>query len=211
VHYALLDQEGIQRRRDEQRTSELAVLSDDVVERFRFLLKLRGIASHADLERLGDLAERLAAALDAPRSISRLYRAAAPLRDIGTLVTASDREEWDHARSGHRVLRGSELPALRLAAEIAKAHHEKWDGSGCFGLRAYDIPTPGRVVAVVGAFVDLTAEAPESAEATSRALQQITSRAGEWYDPRMVDVFRTIVEAHMEPGRAHLRVIAQAA
>ncbi len=212
VHYALLDQEGIQRRQAKQRESERDSLEEDAIERFRLLLKLRGVTSHAEMERIGEISERLAAAMGAPASVSRLYRVAAPLRDIGRLaVAAGEREQWSHAAAGHRVLRGSDLPALRLAAQMAKLHHERWDGSGCFGLRAFDIPLPGRIVAVVGAFVELTATEPPGREAIEAALHEVSQKAGEWYDPRIVETLRNLSHQPSPPVSGCLRLVRQAA
>ena len=35
-----------------------------------------------------------------------------------------------HPRIGYEILRRSDAPIFRMAAEIALHHHEKWDGSG---------------------------------------------------------------------------------
>ncbi len=62
---------------------------------------------------------------------------------------------------GGRILGGSALPLLKLAAEIAQSHHEKWDGAGYpYGLRQTEIPLSGRIVAVADVFDALLSERP---------------------------------------------------
>ncbi len=42
---------------------------------------------------------------------------------------------------------------MRLAAEIAESHHERWDGTGYpKGLKGEAIPLSGRIVAVADVF-----------------------------------------------------------
>jgi response regulator RpfG family c-di-GMP phosphodiesterase len=54
-----------------------------------------------------------------------------------------------HAELGARLLGDSRRPVLRLAAEIARNHHENWDGSGYpSGLAGDAIPIAGRITAV---------------------------------------------------------------
>jgi putative two-component system response regulator len=66
-----------------------------------------------------------------------------------------------HAVIGYEVLSTSSSPLLKVAAEIAHSHHEKFDGSGYpRGLAGIDIPLFGRIVAVADVFDALTSERP---------------------------------------------------
>src|SRR6187399_429451 len=91
---------------------------------------------------------------------------AAPLHDIGKIGIpdsvlakrgAHTPEEAvimrTHAELGAKLLGDSRRPVLRLAAEIARNHHENWDGSGYpAGLSAEEIPISGRVTMVADVF-----------------------------------------------------------
>jgi putative two-component system response regulator len=68
---------------------------------------------------------------------------AATLHDVGKIGISDaillkpgrlTADEYDaikqHAEIGHLILDGSHSPLLRLAAEIALGHHERWDGTG---------------------------------------------------------------------------------
>jgi HD-GYP domain-containing protein (c-di-GMP phosphodiesterase class II) len=56
-----------------------------------------------------------------------------------------------HPIFGEQILGNS--PLLRLAREIAIAHHENWDGSGYpYGLKGEEIPLAGRIVKVADVY-----------------------------------------------------------
>ena len=62
-----------------------------------------------------------------------------------------------HAEIGHEVLRASEGDLMQLAATIAWAHHERFDGNGYpRGLKGEEIPREARIVAVADVFDALT-------------------------------------------------------
>src|SRR4051812_21969763 len=93
------------------------------------------------------VAERLGMDADLMRVASRLHDvgmaavSGAVLSRPGPLTTEERREMQDHAQLGHAMLAGSGVEALETAAEIARTHHERWDGGGYpRGLAGEDIP-----------------------------------------------------------------------
>ena len=62
-----------------------------------------------------------------------------------------------HTVIGAEILSGSRVPLLRTAEQIARSHHERWDGQGYpAGLAGTDIPLAGRITAVADAFDVMT-------------------------------------------------------
>jgi len=85
---------------------------------------------------------------------------------------------------------------LQIAADLAYAHHEKWDGSGYpRGLKAEDIPFCGRLMAIADVYDALISrrsyKEPFSHE---KAVHIITCGDGrtspEHFDPKILAVFR---------------------
>ena len=99
-----------------------------------------------------------------------------------------------HVEIGARILGQTRSPVLRAAAEIARTHHEHWDGSGyLLGLTGEEIPLAGRITAVADVFDALTHERPyKSAWDLERAAAEIVRQAGRQFDPRVVEAFTTI-------------------
>lgn len=85
---------------------------------------------------------------------------------------------------------------LPLAAQIAEAHHEHWDGSGYpHGLKGEQIPLAARIVAVVDVFDALISQRPyKKPWPLDEAIEYIRSRAGSQFDAKVVDAFVTVME-----------------
>ncbi|MGH1589986.1 HD domain-containing phosphohydrolase [Methylobacterium phyllosphaerae] len=138
-----------------------------------------------------------------PEACRNLYLAA-PLHDVGKvgipdgiLLKAGrlDTEEFDrvktHPMIGRRILGGSASELIRLAAEIAEFHHEKWDGGGYpHGLAGAAIPLSARIVAVADVFDALTTARPyKAAMSFAEALACIRADSGRHFDPACVAAF----------------------
>jgi putative two-component system response regulator len=106
-----------------------------------------------------------------------------------------DPEEFDimkqHAMFGYELLKGSSSKVLQAGAEIARSHHEKFDGSGYpEGLKGEEIPIFSRIVAVADVFDALTSERPYKKSWTLEAsLDLIVSGSGTQFDPDCVTAF----------------------
>jgi putative two-component system response regulator len=157
--------------------------------------------------RVGIGAALIAQALELPEAFVDLIRDAAPLHDIGK-VGISRRillkpgeltpPEWmhmmRHVEIGAQILAPARSPVLRLAAEIARTHHERWDGNGYVaGLLGEEIPLSGRITALSDVWDTLTHERPyKPAWSEERARAEIDRESGSHFEPRVVEAFGTI-------------------
>jgi putative two-component system response regulator len=96
-----------------------------------------------------------------------------------------------HAGIGARILADSHCELIQIGAEIAAAHHERWDGSGYpRGLKGADIPIEARVVAVADVFDALTTKHPyKEAMPLHQARRYLEDKKGIEFDPTCVDAF----------------------
>lgn len=153
--------------------------------------------------RIGILSERLGLLLGLDESFCNMLRHAAPMHDVGKIGIpdsilkkpgALSAEEWRelkrHPEYGARILGGSGVALFDLAAEIALHHHEKFDGSGYpQHLRGKDIPTSGRLVALIDFFDALTMKrCYRDALPDEQALQMVEEESGKHFDPEFVAV-----------------------
>ena len=78
-----------------------------------------------------------------------------------------------------------------MAASIAYAHHEKWDGSGYpLGLRGEDIPLAGRITAVADVFDALSSTRPyKKAVPPDECFAMMARERGKHFDPAVLDAF----------------------
>ncbi|MBP9219539.1 MAG: two-component system response regulator [Sterolibacterium sp.] len=151
---------------------------------------------------------RFSAYLDA-RTIDLLTKSA-PLHDIGKVGIPDSilhkpgpltPEEWvimkTHARLGSDAIEQAEadveqpIDFLVLAKEIARWHHEKWDGSGYpDGLKGDEIPVSARLMAVADVFDALISpRVYKPAMSYEQAREIITQGRGSHFDPDIVAAF----------------------
>lgn len=132
-------------------------------------------------------------------------RLGALLHDIGKVAVpddvllkpgALDDEEFKtmkrHPMDGDRIL--SAIPGLRDMADIARSHHEKWDGSGYpLGVSGDSIPLEARICAIADAYDALiTKRSYKKAMPIAKALEIIENDGGTHFDPELSRMFVTM-------------------
>jgi HD-GYP domain-containing protein (c-di-GMP phosphodiesterase class II) len=158
------------------------------------------------------LARALARALDLGESEVGVISFAASVHDagmtrIGERLTASagapdeaGREALRHpAEAGAQRL--GPVDTVSVARDVVLTHHEWWDGSGYpRGLAGEEIPVGGRILAVVDAWESMTVgRAHKAARSREEALAELRRLRGSQFDPRVVDVFESVLDG-MEQG-----------
>lgn len=115
---------------------------------------------------------------------------------LGKEARLTDRE-WDemkqHPDHGAEIL--GERDFLGNAAEIVRAHHERYDGGGYpRGLSGEDIPIGARIIAVVDTYDAITSTRPyQKAQAKQTAIEELRRGAGSQFDPRVVRAFLDVI------------------
>ena len=222
----------VQRDHAAQLAREVAAAVALVEEREREIVStLMRAAEHRDAD-TGDHIVRVSAyvgliaeALGLSTAECRQLSLAATMHDVGKIavpdfillkpgaLTPEERREMElHAERGRSILGGSASPVMRLAAEIAVSHHERWDGTGYpHQLAGEAIPLSGRIVAVADVFDALTTERPyKSAWSPERARDHVAENAGAHFDPRVVAAFLSRwdqIEAFLDAGRAERQAL----
>jgi putative two-component system response regulator len=183
------------------RTRDLHEAQYEILMRLARAAEYRDDATGHHAQRVGDLAASLLRRLGASDLEVELIRAAATLHDVGKIGIpdailmkpgALTPEEYavirSHVDIGERILSGSRFPILRMAAEIAGTHHERWDGDGYRGLKGEAIPLVGRVVAVADAFDSLTHHRPYHRAVTPHeAVDRLAEASGTHFDPEVIE------------------------
>ena len=111
------------------------------------------------------------------------------LKKPGPLTPGERIEIQKHTVWGDALL--SENEEFRAAREVARYHHEKWDGSGYpDGLAGEAIPLAARIVAVADVYDALISERPyKRAWSSGEAIVEIRKMSGGHFDPLIVEAF----------------------
>lgn len=129
---------------------------------------------------------------------------ASPLHDVGKIAIPDnvlektgklEKEEFEiiktHSKVGYSILKESNIPILKIAANIAHEHHERWDGSGYpRGISEEKISIYARITTAADIFDALLSKRvykePWSIE---QVLQFFKDEKGRIFDPKITDVF----------------------
>ena len=129
----------------------------------------------------------------------------------GKLTPDEFEEMKKHTILGADVLanadrRGANLNFLKLAREIARSHHERWDASGYpDGLHGQEIPFAARIIALADVYDALTSSRvykPPFSHEEARAI--ILAESGRQFDPDMVQAFLQREKDFKETRMRHL-------
>jgi hypothetical protein len=176
----------------------------DTLERLARAAEYRDDNSPEHTQRVAALAARMARHLGQDDRSVWLVRQATPLHDLGKIAIPDsillkpgrlEPEEYEvvktHAVLGARVLADSGSEVLGVAEQIARSHHERWDGEGYpDGLAGEAIPLVARLVGVADVFDVLVHERPyKEAWTVEDAAREIRSGAGAQFDPQVVAAF----------------------
>jgi len=115
------------------------------------------------------------------------------LKKQGPLTDEERAVMMTHCIAGEKIL--GNKPFYKTAREIARSHHERWDGSGYpEGLKGEEIPIAARIVAVSDVFDALTHERPyKPAWPLKKAITEMKNMSGTYFDPKIFNVFLNIV------------------
>jgi len=185
-------------------TAEIIARERETVIRLCKAAEYRDPETGAHILRMAHFSRLIGRGLGMSVEDQELLLEAAPLHDIGKVGIADkillkpgrlDEEEFEimkhHAIYGFELLQGSSSRVLQVGADIAKGHHEKFDGSGYpLGLAGTDIPIFSRIVAVADVFDALTSERPyKKAWSLEDAVDFLVAGSGKHFDPKCVQSF----------------------
>jgi HD-GYP domain-containing protein (c-di-GMP phosphodiesterase class II)/MFS family permease len=171
------------------------------------LIDKKDRSTYGHSERVGILSEATATKMGLAADLIEQIRIGSTLHDIGKIAIPDailhkpgklTDEEWEilktHPAEGWEVLR--EQDVLAQAADIVRAHHENYDGTGYpDGLEKRAIPVGGRITRVVDSYDCMTNVRDYRAWVRQpfEALSEVHSLAGTWYDPAVVEAFTQVL------------------
>lgn len=177
---------------------------------YRVIQRLANASEFKDEEKskhsikIGLYSQLLAKSLNLNEKEIEHIKLTAPLHDVGK-IGITDRillkprkltyDEFEimkkHCEFGYSILHDDKDEMLKMAASIAKEHHERYDGTGYpQGLIGEDISIYARIVSVADVFDVLTSnKIYKIAWSFDESVKYIKDERAKHFDPHVVDVF----------------------
>lgn len=179
-------------------------------------LTQRDFVAQGHVERLVDMAERMAARLGLSENKKRDLVLLAKVHDLGKvgipdnilykpgkLTSEEYKKMKEHPLIGYNIAnRSSELAHI---ANLILHHHEHWDGGGYpDGLRGEEIPLECRILAVIDAYDAMTNTRPyHQGISKEEAIKELKNCSGKQFDPRIIEEFVALlkeISPHLYPS-----------
>ncbi len=185
-------------------TAALAAREEEIIHRLSRAAEHRDNDTGRHIVRMAHYCRLIAEALGLDTHQCQEVYLAAPMHDIGKIavsdsillkpgaLTAEERSSMQrHTTQGYNILAESDSTLIQTAAEIARCHHERWDGTGYpRGLRGTQIPLLARIAAVADVFDALTSKRPyKPAWPPEQARAYLLDNSGQQFDPDCVTAF----------------------
>ncbi|MEO7819019.1 MAG: response regulator, partial [Actinomycetota bacterium] len=176
----------------------------EVAKRLSLALSLKNDETDVHIDRMSRFCRMLAERSGVPDDQLDDLQVAATLHDVGkigipdavllkpSILDLSERRVVEkHAELGFVLLSHGQSPLLKLAATIAHAHHENWDGSGYpQGLQGKEIPKMAQIAALADSFDSFTSPRVYRPAFSIEEAEEIIRRDSETkFDPKMVEIF----------------------
>jgi putative two-component system response regulator len=191
---------------DLKRAKELTELTQqEIIERLGVASEYRDQETGNHVRRMSQLVHELALAFGLSPATAELFRQAAALHDIGkigvrdhVLLKPEQLDEGEaelireHTIIGASILANPRTELLHVACQMARSHHERWDGLGYpDGLKGDEIPLPARLCTVADVFDAITTRRVYRREPMSPqdARNDILQGSGTRFDPAVVAAF----------------------
>ncbi len=196
---------------------EVQRLYQATVETLAIAVDAKDQVTHGHIRRVQRHTLALARALGMTDDVElKALEASSLLHDVGKLAVPDyvlnkpgslTQAEFDriklHAAKGAEILTAVGFPYP--VVPIVRHHHEQWDGRGYpDGLSGDNIPLGARILTVVDCFDALTSDRPYRRRMPDEdATAILQERSGTMYDPRVVDVFITLLPSLRRTDAMH--------
>jgi response regulator RpfG family c-di-GMP phosphodiesterase len=187
-----------------KRTQEIRQREAEIAGRLIYASGFRDEETGAHIRRIGLYSAEMGRALGWTQMQIDDVEIAAPMHDLGKIgipdrilkkpgeLTEEEQTIMrEHPTIGAKILEDSDISMIQMAADIAGAHHERWDGTGYpDGISGDSIPITARIVAIVDVYDALVHQRVyKEAWDEESALAEMREQSGKHFDPVLLELF----------------------
>ena len=183
---------------------QLELTQDEMSSTLGAFMEERDDDTGKHVQRVAAISKLIAMYYGLDSESTKLIYKAAPFHDAGKVSIpdsilkkpgAFEASEWEtmktHAIKGYEIFKNAKSPMLKMAAVIAKEHHERWDGNGYpDGLKGEEISIAGRIVVLADIFDALMHKRIyKEAWKLEDVIDYIRQNRGQIFEPKIADIF----------------------
>jgi putative two-component system response regulator len=208
LHKELQQDNAVLEQRVRERTTDLQESYLETIFTMTRAAEHKDEDTGAHVQRISYYSRELAGMLGLDQEFAEKIFFASPMHDIGKIgipdhvllkPSSLTPEEWEvmkgHTSMGSKILGNSKSHYLKMGAEIALNHHERWDGGGYpNGKRAEAIPLAARIMNICDVYDALRCRRPYKPAFDHRKTVDIITRGDgrtqpEYFEPVILAVF----------------------
>lgn len=193
----------------QERTEEVVLTRMEVIRQLGRASEFKDNETGMHVLRVSEYSKIIAEKIGLDTTRVNLIHLTSILHDVGKIGTPDillqkkdqlTPEEYEiiklHPIQGAEIIGNHHSPLLQMARVVTLTHHEQFNGSGYpYGIKGYDIPLAGRIVAVADVFDALTSDRPyKKAWDFNSAINYLIEQKGVHFDGDLVDAFLSDVE-----------------
>ncbi len=170
----LKDHNAVLEKEVQRRSQELLHSFEEGLYMLMRAAEYRDDETGAHIRRISYYTKHLARLLGMDKEFCETIFLASPMHDIGKIGIPDsillkpnllESHEWmvmkRHTTIGAEILAGGSSPYVKMGQEIARSHHERWDGSGYpYNLSGENIPLAARIMALCDVYDALRSKRP---------------------------------------------------
>jgi putative two-component system response regulator len=195
----------------DQRTQQVQEGYRDTILRLTLASEFKDEKTGAHIKRISYYTHEVASRLGMDSDFINCIYYASPMHDLGKVAIPDaillkqgplSEEEWQvmksHPEIGARILEGSQSPYLQMGIDIARYHHERWDGGGYpNGIKGEEIPLTARIMNIADQYDALRSVRPYKAGFDAEETFNIITRGDGrtmpgHFDPVILDAFKAV-------------------
>ena len=209
LHKKLIEYNSQLEQKVQERTIELQESNLEILYTLTRAVEYKDEDIGTHVQRISECTSQLATFLHQDDDFAKLIFVSSPLHDVGKIGVpdhillkpgALTIDEWQVMKKqptmGAKILGNRTSPFLKMGAEIALSHHERWDGGGYpSGLKHDEIPLSARIMNICDIYDALRSKRPyKPALNHFQVLNIITNGDGrtqpEHFDPVILNTFK---------------------
>lgn len=209
THITLLRNKHNLEQKLQERTEEIVLTRMEVIRQLGRAAEFKDNETGTHILRMSAYAKLIAQKIGLDNARTELIYLSAPMHDIGKIGTPDailqkpgslTPQEWEiirkHPAQGADIIGNHHSLLLQTARIVSLTHHERFDGTGYpNGIKGYDIPLAGRIVAIADVFDALTSKRPyKEAWSIESAVEYLLDQKGKHFDGELVDTFLRCID-----------------